>query len=429
MYPVQLALLGAEALVMALVVFGLFRNRALAGRSPLYVVLGGFLYLAVSWTQRVEVAPGWTLQPATTLVFGATLATVLLIYISHDARATRKLVGALVLGNAGLTLLALVVAQHVRIPAGALPLGLATAPLLREGGLAIGRALGLYALLLGLVLAYEFMSRVVPWLFVRALVAMAAAGAVAAAGFTLLAHWERPDVLRVMTADIAGSLAAAALYASMLWGYLRVVEPAVGTSTGTGDVSDVLQELTYRQLYEQARSRLTRDALTGVHNRGYFDEAFARAVAQATRYGEHLSIIIADADHFKAINDRHSHLTGDKVLKVFAATLVECARASDVVCRYGGDEFVVILPNADLGSARAFAQRFRQRLSTRAFAADAALDAVVITATVGIASLRDDGAIDAPDDLLRRADNRLYVGKRAGRDRVVWEDLPVSSVQ
>jgi diguanylate cyclase (GGDEF)-like protein len=429
MYPVQLALLGAEALVMALVVFGLFRNRALAGRSPLYVVLGGFLYLAVSWTQRVEVAPGWTLQPATTLVFGATLATVLLIYISHDARATRKLVGSLVLGNAGLTLLALVVAQHVRIPGDALPLGLATAPLLREGGLAIGRALGLYALLIGLILAYEFVSRLTPWLFARAVVAIAAVGTVAAAGFTLLAHWERPDVLRVMTADVAGSLAAAAIYGSMLWAYLRWVEPVAGTSTGTGDVSDVLQELTYRQLYEQARSRLTRDALTGVHNRGYFDEAFARAVAQAARYGEHLSVIIADADHFKAINDRHSHLTGDKVLKVFAATLVECARASDVVCRYGGDEFVVILPNADLGSARAFAQRFRQRLTTRAFAADAALDAIVITATVGIASLRDDGAIDAPDDLLRRADNRLYVGKRAGRDRVVWEDLPVSSVQ
>ena len=429
MYPVQLALLGAEALVMALVVFGLFRNRALAGRSPLYVVLGGFLYLAVSWTQRVEVAPGWTLQPATTLVFGATLATVLLIYITHDARAARKLVGSLVLGNAGLTLLALVVAQHVRIPGGALPLGLATAPLLRDGGLAIGRALGLYALLIGLILAYEFVSRLTPWLFARAVVAIAAVGTVATAGVTLLAHWGRPDVLRIMTADIAGSLAAAAIYASMLWAYLRWVEPVAGTSTGTGDVSDVLQELTYRQLYEQARSRLTRDALTGVHNRGYFDEAFARAVAQATRYGEHLSIIIADADHFKAINDRHSHLTGDKVLKVFAGTLVECARASDVVCRYGGDEFVAILPNADLGSARAFAQRFRQRLTTRPFAADAALDTIVITATVGIASLRDDGAIDAPEDLLRLADNRLYVGKRAGRDRIVWEDLRVSSVQ
>jgi diguanylate cyclase (GGDEF)-like protein len=428
MYPVQVALLAAEALVMALLVFGLFRSRASAGRSPLYVVLGGFLYLSASLTLRVEVAPGWTILPGS-VVFGACLAAVLLVYITHEARETRKLVGALVIANAGLTLLALIIGQHARIPGSQLPLGVTAGPLLRDVLAAVGRAPALYAFLIGLVLVYEFVSRYTPWLMVRTFVALGTVGATAAATFTTLAAWNRPDVARLITAEVLGSVAAAAAYAGFLCAYFRWAEPAASTSTGTGDVSDVLQELTYRQLYEQARSRLTRDALTGVHNRGFFDEAFARAVAHATRYGEHLSVVIADADHFKAINDRHSHLMGDKVLKVFAGTLIECARSSDIVCRYGGDEFVVILPNADLSNAQAFAQRFRRSLRTRARAPEAGLEAIEITSTIGIASLREDAAIQAPDDLLRLADNRLYVGKRAGRDRVVWQDLPVSSAQ
>ena len=429
MYPVQLALLGAEALVLALLVFGLFRSRAVAGRSPLYVVLGGVLYLAVSWPLRVEVAPGWTIQPAATVVFGVVLAAVLLVYITHEARDARKLIGALVVGNAGLTLLALVVGQHLRIPGAQLPLGPTGGALLRDVAVAIGRAPALYVLLVGLILVYEFVSRAVPWLFLRAFVALASVGVLAAASFTALGAWGQADVARRVAGDAVGGVVAAGGYALLLWAYLRWAEPVVGTSTGTGDVTDVLQELTYRQLYEQARSRLTRDALTGVHNRGYFDEAFTRAVAHASRYGEHLSIVIADADHFKTINDQHSHLMGDQVLKVFAGALVECARASDVVCRYGGDEFVVILPNADVANARAFAYRFRKRLAGRTLSADPGVDAIEITATVGIASLREDTAIGAPEDLLRLADNRLYVGKRAGRNRIVWEDLPVSSVQ
>ncbi len=427
MYPIQLALLGAEALVVSLVVLGLFRSRALAGRSPLYVVLGGLVYLAAAAPLRVEVAPGWTLQPATTLMFGAVLATVLLVYVTHEPRQTRTLVGALVLGNASLTLLTLILGQHMRIPGGEVPVALGAAPLAREVALAVSRAPALYALFVGLLVIYEFASRYVSWVALRILVALVVVSTLAAASFTLLAHWDRPDVTRLVAAEAAGSAAAAVLYAALFGAYLTWIEPQISGSTGTGDVSDVLQELTYRQLYEQARSRLTRDALTGVHNRGYFDETFARAVAYAARYGEDLSIVIADADHFKTINDRHSHLMGDKVLKHFAGTLVECARASDVVCRYGGDEFVAILPNADLANAQAFAERFRRRLGNQALAPDSDLRGLSITSTIGIASLREDGAIGSPDDLLRLADNRLYVGKRAGRNRVVWQDLPISS--
>ena len=128
----------------------------------------------------------------------------------------------------------------------------------------------------------------------------------------------------------------------------------------------MLQKLTYRQLYEQARTRMTRDALTGLYNRGYFDEALPRAVAHAERYQHPLSVLLVDTDHFKEINDTHSHLVGDRVLKLVAELLAEHARAADTVCRYGGDEFVVILSSADAASAAAFAERFRRRLRDRA---------------------------------------------------------------
>jgi diguanylate cyclase (GGDEF)-like protein len=428
MYPVQLALFGAEALVMALLVFGAFRNRAQFGRAPLYVVLGGGLCLAAFASWRVEVAPGWAVQPASAVLVGATLAAVLLVYVVEGARQTRTVVHALALGNAGLTLLALIVGQHLRIPGSQVPVTLSSDMLLRDALLALAHATVLYFLLIGLVLVYEFVSRYVSALFVRAFAALAAVASLDALLFTAIGDWTRPDLPRLVTAHVLAGLTAALVQAALVRGYVAWVEPATADSTGTGDVSDVLHELTYRQLYEQARSRLTRDALTGVHNRGYFDEAFTRAVAHATRYQEHLSVLIADADHFKTINDRHSHLVGDEVLKKFAGTLVDVARSSDVVCRYGGDEFVVILPNTPLASAQAFAQRFQRRLREQAVAPAPGAPPLVLSSTIGVASLLEDGVGPLPEDLLRLADNRLYVGKRAGRDRVVWQDLPVSEV-
>ena len=161
--------------------------------------------------------------------------------------------------------------------------------------------------------------------------------------------------------------------------------------------------------------------------RGYFDEALPRAVAQAARYQHPLSVLLVDTDHFKEINDTHSHLVGDRVLRLVAETLSEHARAADTVCRYGGDEFVVILSSADVLSAAAFAERFRRRLRDRAGVALPG-GTVRITATVGIATFLEDDGVRTPEDLLRLADLRLYMGKRAGRDRVVFRDVPVEVV-
>jgi diguanylate cyclase (GGDEF)-like protein len=426
MYPVQIALLGAEALVMATLVLGLFRSRTVLGLSPLYIVLGGFQYLEASLSLRVEVAPGWLIYPASTVMFTATLLAVLLVYIKEEITEARKLVYGLVLANAGLAMVALVVSEHMRIPGSAVPLGLSTSALQANAWVA---AVGTTLLLLdviGIILVFEYVSRFTRPLFVRAFLALLIVVAFDNAWFTLLVQGPNNPLFQpLLLAGLAGKAAAALLYTVALCVYLRFFEPQRAT-VGSGDVQDVFQTLTYRQRYEEARQRMVRDALTGLYNRGYFDEILPRAVAHAARYQEPLSVLLVDTDHFKTINDTHSHLTGDRVLRLVAETLGEHARAADTVCRYGGDEFIVILSSADSSAASAFAERFRRRLRERVRAAVPPLPLQEVTATVGIATFLED-PVTAPDDLVRLADNRLYLGKRAGRDRVVWHDLPTSA--
>ncbi|MGD9906692.1 MAG: diguanylate cyclase [Vicinamibacterales bacterium] len=426
MYPIQLALLGAEALVMATLVLALFRSRSVLGLSPLYIVLGGFQYLEASLSLRVEVAPGWLIYPASTVMFTATLLAVLLVYIKEEMTEARKLVYGLVLANVGLTLVALIVSEHVRVPGSAATAAVSTSSLQSSAWVA---AVGTTLLLLdviGIILVFEFASRFVRSLYVRSLVSLALVAAFDNAWFTLLVHGPaNPEFQPLLLAGFVGKTTAAGFYASALWIYLRFFEPQ-HVVVGSGMVQDVFETLTYRQRYEEVRKRMVRDALTGLYNRGYFDEILPRAVAHAARYQEPLSLLLVDTDHFKTINDSHSHMVGDRVLKLVADTLSEHARAADTVCRFGGDEFIVILSSADASAATRFAERFRRRLRERVNAAAPVLPVAAVTATVGIATFLEDDVVTA-DDLVRLADNRLYVGKRAGRDRVVWHDLPTSA--
>jgi diguanylate cyclase (GGDEF)-like protein len=426
MYPIQLVLLGAEALVMATLVLGLFRSRTLLGLSPLYIVLGGFQYLEASLSLRVEIAPGWQLYPASTVMFTATLLAVLLVYIKEETTEARKLVYGLVLANTGLTLIALIVSAHVRIPGSAVLSGVSAMSLQANAWVA---AVGTTLLLLdviGIILVYEFVSRFARPLFVRAFVALLLVVSFDNAWFTLLVQGpNNPQFQSLLLSGFVGKATAALFYTTALCVYLRYFEPQRAI-VGSGQVQDVFETLTYRQRYEEVRQRMVRDALTGLFNRGYFDEILPRAVAHAARYQEPLSLLLVDTDHFKTINDTYNHLTGDRVLRLVAETLGEHARASDTVCRYGGDEFIVVLASADSTAASGFAERFRRSLRERVRTAVPPLPMDEVTATVGIATFLED-PISSADDLVRLADTRLYVGKRAGRDRVVWHDLPNSA--
>ena len=131
---------------------------------------------------------------------------------------------------------------------------------------------------------------------------------------------------------------------------------------------------------------------------------------RALRYGKTLSLLIIDLDDFKAINDTKGHLFGDDVLKRLAAILTSISREEDIPCRYGGEEFVVILPETSANGALTFAQRLRAEMHAEAFFLDNR-----ITCSGGVATYPDTS--DAIEDLLKNADKALYEAKLSGKDR------------
>jgi two-component system, cell cycle response regulator len=160
------------------------------------------------------------------------------------------------------------------------------------------------------------------------------------------------------------------------------------------------------------------DGLTGLWNRSYFDQRLAEEISAAHRYRRPVSLILADVDHFKAINDNHGHPFGDLVLQTVGETLSASARATDLPCRYGGEEFGIILPETDAVGAAIFAERLRKLVSDLAWRERS--PRVVVTASFGVAfsgNLSAGSGLSAKA-LVSAADAALYDAKRSGRDRV-----------
>jgi diguanylate cyclase (GGDEF)-like protein len=270
---------------------------------------------------------------------------------------------------------------------------------------------------LGIILLYEFVSRFVTGLFARFFISTATIAAIDSVLFMYLIQYSSPQFGELLRAGLIGKTVASLFNAAVYTTYLRSVETQ-RAAVGTGDVADVFQALTYRQKYEQARQRMTRDALTGLFNRGYFDEALPTAIEHARRYTEPVSLLLIDTDRFKEINDQFFHIEGDRALRLIGRTLSELSRAADVPCRFGGDEFVVILSHTPHAEAILFAERIRAGLRDRCLSADPPFPWAEVTTTIGIATYPSDGNVRTPEDLLRIADERLYAGKEAGRNRV-----------
>ena len=161
----------------------------------------------------------------------------------------------------------------------------------------------------------------------------------------------------------------------------------------------------------------TSDHLTGLLNRGYVEDRLALELSRAQRYGKTLTIAVIDADRFKSLNDTHGHAAGDMVLKKISAFLRESFRQSDTVGRYGGEEFVVLLPETDTETARRKMESLRELVANTPIQIAPHGQAVQVTISVGLASFPQDGEEAA--DLFATADERMFQAKRDGRNRVV----------
>jgi len=166
-------------------------------------------------------------------------------------------------------------------------------------------------------------------------------------------------------------------------------------------------------LFHQALKMAFTDPLTQTHNRAAFNDTLRREIKRAERTEQGLSIIFLDVDHFKMINDRYGHSTGDLALTSVAQWIKQSVRASDVVFRYGGEEFVIILTDTQLEDAAVLAERIRSNIEAHALAFG--LSVLHITVSLGVSSLQ---AADNMDSLIKRADTAMYQAKQRGRNRV-----------
>lgn len=161
----------------------------------------------------------------------------------------------------------------------------------------------------------------------------------------------------------------------------------------------------------------TRDALTGSLNRRSFFQKFDQAFSSASKNRTALSAFMVDIDHFKGINDNHGHATGDLVLQKVATALQDNVRKSDLVCRYGGEEFAILLPRTDIHQAAIVAEGIRDAIEKLEF------PNLSVTTSLGLSAICQ--SPENPQELLEQADKCLYVAKRNGRNQVVrWDDVP-----
>ncbi|MEL7487743.1 MAG: PleD family two-component system response regulator, partial [Pseudomonadota bacterium] len=174
-----------------------------------------------------------------------------------------------------------------------------------------------------------------------------------------------------------------------------------------------------RSSFQQSLEMAVTDQLTGLYNRRYLASHLTAMFDRAFWTGRPLSIMVMDLDHFKAVNDTHGHDAGDKVLQAFAACIRASLRGIDLACRYGGEEFLIAMPDTDKRFASLVAERLRKEVEAQEIVLNGGRDTLNVTVSIGIASSEDGPKDDTAQKLIKRADEALYTAKSSGRNRVI----------
>lgn len=419
----QVLLMCTEAVCVAATLMTLLRARYVLGLAPTYMVLGVMFHLAgfLAGSLYVRVTPTLAMSPGSVVLFPANILVVLFAYIHGDAYEARKVIYGLFAANVVTVLLGALIGQHLPSVIAINPLDLSPQVFVGSPRIALVGASVLWADTVLIVVLYEWLRRrLVGIRFLPIWLSMVLVLSFDTVLFATGSFVETPAYASILLSGLLGKSVVGSFYALVLFGYIRIFKENAPNTEHYRALGDVFQVLLYRERYETLRLQTQRDALTEVNNRRYFEEALPEALLQAEKSGQPLTLLMVDVDYFKLINDRAGHLEGDRTLRAVAAALTRAVRGSDSVCRYGGEEFAILLPDTSMAQGEALARRILTTTAreVRWGAGEAKVEPV--TVTVGVATSEETSSADA---LIRLADERLYEGKHAGRNCVFGEKL------
>jgi diguanylate cyclase (GGDEF)-like protein len=400
----DLALLVAELAFYFAVLATLFGLRKRLGMGLFVTALGTmhFLETYLAASLYVPLPGGFVVSPGSSVLFSGKLVMLLLVYIKEDARAVREPIYGLLVGNFLMVGLVLLLRQHhVLSTPDTADLGFLNA----MGWLMVWGTLLLFVDSIAIVLLYERLGR---WLrrrpTLRIWICAAAILSFDQLGFFAVLRLVIGVPYDVLASGWIGKMGSGLLFAALTGLYLRVFERA--PERDRLHLRDVFETLTYRERYHALLEQAGRDALTGSLDRTRLETQGRQSVDLALAAGQAVTLILADVDRFKQINDRCGHAAGDEVLRRLAATLREQLHPADYLFRYGGDEFLIV--------AFGLSPRAADELADRLAMAIRLIIVADLNRPLGVSC----GVATGPQEgtrfeaLFKLADERLYVHKR-----------------